>query len=101
MPRKQTKAQLKTELELQVRKLVTASLPNASAATRNLAVEGILKMVDEKIAALPKRETEKPPMCEECDEEMHPFSAQEQDEHVEGFSCDQCGWSFDTYRGKA
>lgn len=40
-------------------------------------------------------------MCEECDEEMHPFSAQEQDEHVEGFSCDQCGWSFDTYRGKA
>lgn len=101
MPRKQTKAQLKTELELQVRKLVTASLPNASAATRSLAVEGILKMVDEKIAALPKRETEKPPMCEECDEEMHPFSAQEQDEHVEGFSCDQCGWSFDTYRGKA
>ncbi len=36
------------------------------------------------------------PMCEECDEEMHPFAAQEGRYFVEGFGCDSCGWSFDT-----
>lgn len=36
------------------------------------------------------------PMCEECDEEMHPFASQEGRYFVEGFGCDSCGWSFDT-----
>lgn len=101
MAKKQSVAQLKAELESRVSKLVTVSLPRASAETRRLAVEGILKMVDEKIAALPVKESAKPPMCEECDEEMHEFAGAEGTDWVEGFACDQCGWSFDTYRGKS
>lgn len=100
MAKKQTAAQLKAELETRLSKLVTICLPRADAKTRRDAVAGILAMVDEKIAALPKKETDKPPMCEECDEEMHPFAGHEGVDYVEGFACDQCGWSFDTYRGK-
>lgn len=39
-----------------------------------------------------------PPICEECDLPMHPYAGQEGDEYVEGWGCDGCGWSEDTYR---
>lgn len=32
------------------------------------------------------------PMCDECDEPMHPHTTPD---GREGFSCDKCGWSFD------
>lgn len=37
-------------------------------------------------------------MCEECDIEMHMFSGEEGDYLIVGYSCDQCGWSFDVDR---
>ena len=35
----------------------------------------------------------KPPMCEECDEEMNYFSCVLT--MTSGWSCDSCGWSID------
>lgn len=37
-------------------------------------------------------------MCEECNAEMYMFSGEEGDYRVTGYSCDGCGWSFDTER---
>lgn len=39
------------------------------------------------------------PICEECDIEMHPFATETKHGWVEGWSCDGCGWSFDTTEG--
>jgi len=37
----------------------------------------------------------RPPICEECDLEMHEFACQVGDEWISGWCCDGCGWSFD------
>lgn len=37
---------------------------------------------------------EKPPMCEECNEEMHRYGPA-LDTGKEGWQCDSCGWSWD------
>lgn len=42
------------------------------------------------IDAITKLDT---PMCEQCDEEMHPFT--DSSTGKDGFGCDSCGWSFD------
>lgn len=44
-------------------------------------------------------QTPKKPICEECDVEMHPFAYQTAKGWIEGWSCDECGWSFDTSEG--
>lgn len=31
------------------------------------------------------------PLCDECGIQMHPFAKG----HLEGYGCDDCGWSFD------
>ena len=36
----------------------------------------------------------KPPICEECDEEMHRYE-EALDTGKGGYSCDLCGWSMD------
>lgn len=36
------------------------------------------------------------PICEECDTEMNPFAGRNgQNEMLEGWGCDTCGWSID------
>jgi tRNA(Ile2) C34 agmatinyltransferase TiaS len=35
--------------------------------------------------------SDRTPICEECDEEMHRFEA----DGNAGWSCDSCGWSWD------
>lgn len=43
----------------------------------------------------PRHAPAKPPVCEECGEELTPFLGEENGKVVSGLSCDMCGWTWD------
>lgn len=56
-------------------------------------MDGNLAMANHIVYAQPH--DFEPPICEECDLEMHRFGADTRDGYVEGWACQGCGWSFD------